>query len=588
MLLSLANDSPAGRSEFFFEKLGSETVLNDLKPSDEHGVFSLASQAEKHPEWAVRVAAETAELRAAIKNAHNAPLRFLIWAGAGGSAEDKWMFQTSGLLKRGPRCYVLDSADPAKLRAILEDIDRRCGLSVAAALRGTLVVGMTAGGASRAPVINIEKLANLYDRHRIDGRAHFLCLAGEGSELDLLAQERGYRRAAPEPDGAARNAGCHTGPLTRGSLYPLALARVDLAAWIRGACLSGKDIDTAWRLASFLHAQAEAGRDKVTLLLPKHWAAAAPWTKRVFEECPSQGEPPGLKVIPCQKPRLANYRSPKHRDQDRVFLAVRVNAMPGPDSAKIGLLRRSGYPVAVVTLPRGAPLSRYMQFIHYAAFGVARLRGIDTGGRPDAEAHAAASNRIFAEAEEAGGAKRTASWKSMASSPLQVAFRNELTLHYDRVNIDFEPGGMEAPQLYAAILGRLAADRRVEYGDLTFFGDTRYSSAGMAARRILEHAAEELFERRLNMPAGVSEGPAGSHSGRCFSTVLLPEKQEQLAQARYAPDYHVAQFLATQVALAESGGAVVAVILRDLEEARLRALEEFFHRAASYLKPGRF
>ena len=73
MLLSLANDFPAGRSEFFFEKLGSETVLNDLKPSDEHGVFSLASQAEKHPEWAVRVAAETAELRAAIKNAHNAP-----------------------------------------------------------------------------------------------------------------------------------------------------------------------------------------------------------------------------------------------------------------------------------------------------------------------------------------------------------------------------------------------------------------------------------------------------------------------------------------------------------------------------------
>jgi hypothetical protein len=176
----------------------------------------------------------------------------------------------------------------------------------------------------------------------------------------------------------------------------------------------------------------------------------------------------------------------------------------------------------------------------------------------------------------------------MASSPKQVAFRGDLTLHYDRLNLNLEPAGMDAPQLYAAILRTLAAGRRMEYGDLTFFGDTRYSPAGVAVRRILDHAAEGLFERRLNMPADVHEGPPVLCHGRCFSTVLLSEAQEPLAPARYAPDYHVAQFLATQIAAAERGRPVVAITLRNLEEASLRALEEFFHRAAACLKPGRF
>ncbi len=558
------------------------------------GELSADWQAEKHREWAGQANAEAAELRGAIKNAHQAPLRFLLWAGVGAPAADAWLYEAAGLLKRGPRCYVLDSADPGKLRAILDDIERRSGLAISSVLRSALVVGTTAGMTSYEPVLSLQKLANLYDRHRIDSRAHFLSLAAEGSLLDAFARERGYRRAALRLDGAV--AGRHGGPLTRGSLHLLALARADLGAWIRNACLAEKDIYTAWKLASFLHAQGTAGRDKITLMLPKPWAGAAIWTKQSFEEALGQSEQLGLKIIPCAKPRLASYHSPKDSRQDRVFVAVRVSGMTGPDAAKIALLRRSGYPLAVLTLPHGSLLSRYMQFVHYVVFGLAWLRGMNLAARPGAELQASIAGRIFGEAQEAGGATHTACWKSMASSERQVAFRGELILHYDRLDPSFEPDGMDAPQFYAAILRSLAADRRMEYGDLTFFGDTRYSPAGVAVRRILDHAADGLFERRLNIPADVQEGPAASHScqetilghGRCLSTVVLSEAQESLAAARYAPDYHVAQFLATQIALAERGRPVVSITLRNLGEPSLRALEEFFHRAASYLKPGRF
>ena len=49
-------------------------------------------------------------------------------------------------------------------------------------------------------------------------------------------------------------------------------------------------------------------------------------------------------------------------------------------------------------------------------------------------------------------------------------------------------------------------------------------------------------------------------------------------------DFHGAQFLATQIALAERGRAVVSITLRDLENASLGALDEFFKQAATHLK----
>ena len=54
-----------------------------------YGVLSLPWQAEQHPEWADAVRQEVLEIRAAIRRDHGVRLRYLIWAGMGGSAEDK-------------------------------------------------------------------------------------------------------------------------------------------------------------------------------------------------------------------------------------------------------------------------------------------------------------------------------------------------------------------------------------------------------------------------------------------------------------------------------------------------------------------
>jgi hypothetical protein len=99
--------------------LGMELDDDGRVTKNAYGVLNLSWQAERHPEWADMVQHELAEIKQRIRDVHGKPLRFLIWTGMGGSAEDKSMYNAVGLLKRGPKVYVLDSTDPAKLKNIL-------------------------------------------------------------------------------------------------------------------------------------------------------------------------------------------------------------------------------------------------------------------------------------------------------------------------------------------------------------------------------------------------------------------------------------------------------------------------------------
>ncbi len=544
-----------------------------------YGVFNLAWQAEHHPEWPAMVEQEVQEIRARVLEAHGTPVKFVIWAGMGGSAEDKSMYQAAGLLRRGPRLYVLDSTDPVKLDAIVEDIGKRSGLAPREFWKRTLVVAMAMGMTSYEPVANLERIAEAYDAAGVDSRANIYYLTLTGSLLDKFAAARGYRRIALQLDDANSTAGRHSGPLTRGSLYPLALAGVDLTEWMTGAMLSCDQIETAWKLAAFLHVQGVAGRDKVTLLLPRAWEGAGVWTKQDFEESLGKAEHIAVKIVIGERVRMTNYRAPKDAQQDRVFLAVRFKDEP---IGKAALIRRAGYPLASLTLSPTTPLSSYMQFIHYCVFGLAWLRNVNFVTQPNVELYKSIASRLHTEARRAGGITKIKEWRE---TPHSAVWRGRVTLRWDRLKGGAEPDATTAPAIYASLIRQFSGNRRIEYGELTFFGDTRYSPRGRAVRAVLDHAADRLFRAALKMPVDVYEGPAMNHSyhemiigcGKCFSTILI-------ARPETAADYHGAQFLATQMALAERGRAVVSITLRDLENATLAALDEFFKQAATHVK----
>ena len=568
-------------------RIGMEIDARGRVTKSGYGVFDLSWQVKHHAEWPRRIEDELAEIRHRLQRAHRTKLRFLIWCGMGGSAEDKNMYNAAGLLNSSPRCYVLDSTDPAKLKNILADMSRRAALPVPALLKSTLVVGMAMGMTSYEPVVNLKELALLYDKHRVDSRPNFIYMTIPGSLLDQFASSRSYRKIELQPDLRNSTAGRHSSPLTRGSLYPLGLAGVDLKSWMQGTVLEQREIDTAWRLAAFLHTQGLAGRDKVTLMLPREWAGAALWTKQACEESLGKSEERGIKIVIDEKIRLPDYRAPKDPHQDRLFLAVQKRGAASADARKIALLRHAGYPVATLSLPRDATHSRYMQFIHYVVCGIAYLRDMNFVTQPSVELYKSITNQLHASAQKLGGIEKTKDWRDMRGSVQQSRWRGRVTLFYDRICAP-DPCPSTAPGIYAAILRKLSTTRAIEYGELTFFGDTRYSARGRALRTRLNRAAESLFRSKLKMPVDVYEGPAMNHSyhemiighGRCFSTILISDDADEIPAIGYTADYHRAQFLGTLMALAQRNRPVVAIALRDLEDATLAALEEFFRQAA--------
>ncbi len=571
--------------------LGTEIDADGHVTKNSYGIFNLSWQAELQHQWPDQVMGELDEIRNGIKKTHNAPLKFLIWAGMGGSAEDKAMYNAVGLLKRGPRLYVLDSTDPAKLKNILDDITTRSGKTLADALKSTLVIGMAMGMTSYEPVVNLQKLSALYAKQKIDSRPNFLYMTMPDSLLDCFGKQQGYRKVELQLDDGNSTAGRHSGPMTRGSLYPLGLAGVDLKQWIRATFLTEDEVQSAWKLSAFLNNQAVAGRNKITLLLPKSWAGAAVWTKQDFEESLGKREDFGLKMVVDEQPKLANYRPPKDPAQDRCFLAVQLRGEPHPQAQKILALRRAGYPVAALTVTR-PELSRYMQFMHYTVFGIGYLQKMNFVTQPSVELYKAITSRLHNEAQKAGGIEKTQEWQRMLTSPRRARWHNSVTLSFDRLPEDLKATAANAPAIYAELLKSMVCCGNVQYGELTFFGDMRYSKQGRAMRRTLDRAAEQVFRNALKMPADVYEGPAMNHSfhemiighGKALSTVVLSEKAEKIASLDYTADYHRAQFLATQMALAERKRYVVAIVVKDLEDGTLATLGEFFRRVQLLLK----
>jgi glucose-6-phosphate isomerase len=571
--------------------IGVEADSAGKVTKNSYGVLNLVWRAAAAEDWHTRVATELDEIRAGIAKAHGTRLRFVIWAGMGGSAEDKTAYNLTGLLAKGPRLYVLDSTDPAKLKAILADAERRSKLTRKQVLESTLVVGMAMGMTSYEPVVNLEKLSTLYEKHKIDSRPNFIYMTLPGSLLDRFAGPRGYRRVDLQLDGENSTAGRHSAPLTRGSLYPLGLAGQNLRAWIRATDLDEETVHHAWALSAFIEAQARAGRDKVTWLLPKSWAGAALWTKQDFEESLGKSEEIGLKLVIGETPRPANYRRPQDPAQDRIFVAIQLKGEPHPHAERLQMLRRQGYPVAVISVPAKASLSAYMQFVHYVVFGLGFLRNMNFVTQPSVELYKAITGKLHKEAGENGGIQSTAAWSKFNQSAQRGAWRGRVVLH-----TAFYNGPAEAPvnpaAAFAAMLKESCLTGSVDSAELTFFGDMRYADAGRAMRKSLERAAESVFRTRLRLPVDVYEGPAMNHSyhemiighGKCFSTILFSAKTDALTEAGYTADYHTAQFLATQMALAERGRRVVALVVKDLESATLNALDEFFGQVARHLK----
>jgi len=448
------------------------SILNDpvRASTEEHrartGAIELPAPPSESPET---ILAEVAAIRASLGR-----IRVVISAYP----------ETLGPIKGGPLTYTLDSADPEKLKAIIDDIQHRTHEPIAKLLPSMLVIGHNYA---------TERLKSVYDRFELDATGNFI-------DLDE----------------------------TRGMLYQLALANKDLKPW-----LDTPPNPEASHLAAFLAAQIEAGRDKITLLLPEAWSSIAGWTRRAFT---------GLHLSTGEKPNL------RHLGKDRVFLVIQRKGEQHPEAAAIKALRNANYPIAALTFNATAQLSHYMRFIEDTAFTLKRPTPNDRGVDP----RPALTDEILKE-----GIANNAAWRQLHTSP-------------------------ESPRSLANAINYGAKSHAFTSGEIAFFGDLRYSENAPLLRKALDNAARLLFRSPFKMPAIISEAPSGMllDRGDRFSILIMPATQNRFALAQYEPERHIAEFLATKLALENQRRQARAILVKDLSVESIAILEEFFSQTA--------
>ena len=231
--------------------------------------------------------------------------------------------------------HVLDSTDPAAVRAVEAAVDLETTL---------FVVSSKSGGTTETASFHayfFERLTELDGDH---AGHHFVAITDEGTSLQEEALAQGFRAIFVNPS----DIGGRYSALSFFGLVPAALVGVDLERLLDGvratAVACGPDVPAAenpgLRLGAVLGEAALAGRDKLTIVTEPPLRALGAWVEQLVAE--STGKE-GRGILPVD---LEPVGDPEVYGEDRVFAAVGLASVAAPGQARQLIdLAAAGHPV---------------------------------------------------------------------------------------------------------------------------------------------------------------------------------------------------------------------------------------------------
>lgn len=261
----------------------------------------------------------------------------VVLLGMGGSSlAPEMLARTFGAQPGFPQMHILDSTNPASVRAVEEAIDLPNTLFVVASKSGTTIE-------TRA------FLNYFYERAGSNGR-QFLAITDADSPLAELAQKAHFYDVFLNPSdiGGAYSALSYFG------MVPAALLGLDLdrlwasAENMMRACgprVGGLDHPGIW-LGAILGTLANEGRDKASIFTSPSIDSFGPWVEQILAESTGKDERGLIPVVG------ATVGNPHDYVTDRVFIYLRVD---GDDNEEIdqGLvaLQQASQPCVTLRLP---------------------------------------------------------------------------------------------------------------------------------------------------------------------------------------------------------------------------------------------
>ena len=327
--------------------------------------------------------------------ARNAQFVDVVLLGMGGSSLcAEVMTQTFGRNKPFPVLHVLDSTDPAQVKACEDRVD----------LRRTLFIVSSKSGSTLEP--NLFKQYFFARVSALVGPAEagsrFIAITDPGSKLQQIAETDGFRRVfSGWPDIGGRYSS-----LSDFGLVPAAIMGIDVAKFLDRteamvcACMPSVPVkeNPGVVLGTILGvAASQFGRDKLTIVTSPEIASLGGWLEQLVAE--STGKD-GTGIIPIDREALA---SPDAYGADRLFVYLKLlSSADSAQDAAIDALERGGHPVVRISLDDAYDLGEEFFRWELATAVAGSILGIDPFDQPDVEASKTATRKLTAAYEEQG------------------------------------------------------------------------------------------------------------------------------------------------------------------------------------------
>jgi transaldolase / glucose-6-phosphate isomerase len=300
---------------------------------------------------------------------------------------------TYGKISGYPELRVLDSTDPAQVKAARERVDPG----------KTLFIVSSKSGSTLEP--NIFKQYFLEETRKAvgaDKAGHqFITVTDPGSNMQRVAEGDHFRHVF---FGDAMIGGRYSA-LSDFGMVPAAAMGLDVKKFLNRtdemvhACAGSVPVEQnpGFMLGAVLGCGAKAGRDKVTIIASPAISDLGAWLEQLLAE--STGKE-GKGIIPVDREELG---PPEVYGKDRIFAYIRLESSPDKrQDDKVAALEPAGHPVVRIALQDVYDLGQEFFRWEIATAVAGSIIGINAFNQPDVEASKIATRELTSEYEKNG------------------------------------------------------------------------------------------------------------------------------------------------------------------------------------------
>jgi transaldolase/glucose-6-phosphate isomerase len=333
-------------------------------------------------------------LKAIAADIKKAKFKHVLLLGMGGSSLCPEVLRlTFGKIKGHPELHVLDSTDPAQIKAIEKKLD----------LKSTVCIVSSKSGSTLEPNIYkqyfFEQIKKKVGEKEVGNR--FIAITDPGSKMQGVAETDKFRKIF----FGVPSIGGRYSALSNFGMVPGSVMGMDIAKFLKNtaemvkACgaNAAADVNPGVILGAILGTAAKQGRDKVTIIASPGIHDLGAWLEQLIAE--STGKI-GKGIIPVDRETLGK---PGVYGNDRVFAYLRLQSKPNKaQDAAIAAIQKAGHPVVYITVPNIYNLGQEFFRWEIATAVAGSIIGIDAFNQPDVEASKIETKKLTSEYEEKG------------------------------------------------------------------------------------------------------------------------------------------------------------------------------------------